>query len=189
VLLRPVVRNLALPLAVPRDISSSNNSWHQAILAFAGDITASIVDGSFTDNVAGSVLVARQQAVLSVTNSSFQRNNSTYGGELHAVRETTLQTSCLLRIDPRRVLYLNLYNDVILCLGVAHTYHARDISQSSTHVQMWASRFVCAPLPTFGHLLQTHHLVLTLSPACVLAAHRCLVSGWQCTHNHCWQPT
>jgi hypothetical protein len=87
VLLRPVIRNLALPLALPGDISStasSNHSWHQAILAFGGNVTASIVNGSFTDNIAGTAVLARQQAVLSVTNSSFQRNNSTFGGELLA---------------------------------------------------------------------------------------------------------
>jgi hypothetical protein len=90
-LLQPVVRNLVLPLPVQRDISSSNNSWHQAILVFGGNVTAGIVDGSFSDNIAGTVLVVRQQAVLSVRNSSFQRNNATYGGEL---TPCAVQTRC-----------------------------------------------------------------------------------------------
>jgi hypothetical protein len=93
-LLRPVIRNLQLPLALPSDISSANNSWHQAVLVFAGDVTATIVDGSFTDNVAGSVLVFKQQAMMSVTNSSFQRNDSTFGGELMPCRVSCVTAAC-----------------------------------------------------------------------------------------------
>jgi hypothetical protein len=94
VLLRPVVRNLVLPFAPLSDINSSNSSWQHAILAFGGDVAASIVGGSFTDNSAGTVLVARQQAGLSVTNSSFQRNNFTYGGELRPCRPSCKPIAC-----------------------------------------------------------------------------------------------
>jgi hypothetical protein len=73
---QPVVQNIQLALA-----PAGSDAWHQAILAFGSNVNASISGAVFSDNAAGTLMVVRQQAVLTIANSAFKRSNSTWGGE------------------------------------------------------------------------------------------------------------
>jgi hypothetical protein len=102
-LLQPVVKGLMLPV-VPQGSSNSIN-WDQAVLAFGGGVHASIVGGRFSDNLAGTLLVASQQAVLSIEGSTFLQNNVTFGGKCTAMcvmRASAQQCCCLLRHHSRQ---------------------------------------------------------------------------------------
>jgi hypothetical protein len=80
-LVNPVVKGLWLPAARKNGTTSSSSSWLQAILAFGGSINASITRGLFAQSSADMLIAVRQHAKLSVSNTSFVRNNSTLAGK------------------------------------------------------------------------------------------------------------
>lgn len=82
-LLQPKVLNMRL--------EQNSSEWFSAILAFGGSTTATIRQGSFAGNSAGSIIVAFQTATLQVEDSSvFDHNSGLTGTGIKAMDEATV---------------------------------------------------------------------------------------------------
>jgi hypothetical protein len=94
-LLQPDVQGIALPAAATGNGSdaSASSAEHQAILAFGGNITASVVGGRFANNLAGTALLVMQQASLTVTNTSISSSGGSSGVGAWTLDNSTLQIS------------------------------------------------------------------------------------------------
>jgi hypothetical protein len=93
-LLQPDVQGIALPAAATgngSDASASSSAEHQAILAFGGNITASVVGGRFANNLAGTALLVMQQASLTAANTSVCSSGGSSGVGAWALDNSTLQ--------------------------------------------------------------------------------------------------